>query len=144
MRKFLILFMCLVSFGVFAEENDKGGISPYTLWSKHCAKCHGQVDYKTTEPVATKIGAKMGAAENIFTSCYGKDSTSIAEVISEGRDRMPKFNKKLTKEEIEVLASFLEYASVIDRVVKNREEIQKKLDYINENYKNLPECEFVK
>ena len=89
--KKLFIIMMLWSLPVYAEE-------PKTVrqnWNKYCKKCHG------ADGDATKIGLRLKSPENIYEAMKGKTVEEIVESIREGKNKMPGFKKKLSKQEIE-------------------------------------------
>jgi mono/diheme cytochrome c family protein len=72
---------------------------PSELFKQYCAKCHGE-DGKADTPKGKKIKARN------FTDAEWQENESDADLIhsvTEGKDDMPPFGKKLTKEQIETL-----------------------------------------
>ncbi len=72
---------------------------PSELFKQYCAKCHGE-DGKGQ----TQQGKKLSARD--FTDAEWQADESDAEFIeavTEGKDDMPPFGKKLTREQIESL-----------------------------------------
>ena len=91
-----LAFGLLVGWGVtlFATEER-----PSALYKEYCAKCHGE-DGKADTPRGQKMNARN------FTDVEFQQSKSDAELIesvTEGKDDMPPFGKKLSKEQIEGL-----------------------------------------
>jgi len=64
-----------------------------TLFARHCAECHG-VDGRAK----TAKGKRAGATD--FTSDWNTDEARGIRIISNGREEMPAFKKKLTAQEI--------------------------------------------
>lgn len=74
-------------------KSDAGSIAEgKTLWSKHCASCHG----KTGKGDGTKA-AQLKTEPGDFTkaSFQGQPDGSLFYKISEGREDMPSFKKKI-------------------------------------------------
>ena len=129
MKKLFIIIM-LCSFPAYAEE-------PRTVkqnWNKYCKKCHG------ADGLATKIGLRLKSPENIYEAMKGKTVEEIVESIREGKNKMPGFKKKLSKQEIEELAAHIDYSCLVKEVMGRRGQIEKELKEIQENYEVLPEC----
>ena len=129
MKKLFIIIM-LWSLPVYAEE-------PKTVrqnWNKHCKKCHG------ADGVATKIGLRLKSPENIYEAMKDKTIEEIFEAIRDGKNKMPGFKKKLSKQEIEELAAHIDYSSLVKKVMDRRGQMEKELNDIQENYEVLPEC----
>lgn len=84
-----------VAVAVYAAETK----APSETFEKYCAKCHG-LDGKAT----TNKGKQLKAQN--FTDAEFQAETSDADLIkavTEGKDDMPPFGKKLSKEEIQSL-----------------------------------------
>ena len=75
------------------------------LWIKHCQSCHG----KTGLGDGSKAAQLETAMEDMTTSAVQKQSDgSLFYKISEGRDEMPSFKKKIAdEEEIWLLVNYL-------------------------------------
>jgi mono/diheme cytochrome c family protein len=91
-----LVFGLLIGLGVtlYATEDH-----PSALFKEYCAKCHGE-DGKAQ----TSRGKKMKARD--FTDAEWQQSESDADLIhsvTEGKDDMPPFGKKLSQEQIESL-----------------------------------------
>ncbi len=128
--KKLFIIMMLWSFSAHAEE-------PRTVnqnWNKYCKKCHG------ADGVATKIGLRLKSPENIYEAMKDKTIEEIFEAIRDGKNKMPSFKKKLSKQEIEELAAHIDYSSLVKKVMERRGQIEKELKEIQENYEVLPDC----
>ena len=127
--KKLFIIMMLWSFSAHAEE-------PRTVnqnWNKYCKKCHG------ADGVATKIGLRLKSPENIYEAMKDKTIEEIFEAIRDGKNKMPSFKKKLSKQEIEELAAHIEYSSLVKKVMDKRGQMETELKNIRENYEELPE-----
>jgi len=128
--KKLFIIMMLWSLPVYAEE-------PKTVrqnWNKYCKKCHG------ADGAATKIGLRLKSPENIYEAMKGKTVEEIFEAIRDGKNKMPGFKKKLSKQEIEELAAHIDYSSLVKKVMDRRGQIEKELNEIQGSYEVLPEC----
>ena len=95
----VLVFGAIVGLGVglFAQSTH-----PSETFVKYCAKCHGE-DGKAQ----TQRGKNLGAQD--FTDSEFQKSESDAELIeavTDGKDDMPPFGKKLTKEQIQSLVKF--------------------------------------
>ena len=133
--KILIVIVMLASFSAFAEEKPKRTI--LQNWGKHCAVCHGN------DGKATEFGLKKGAPEDVYKASEGKTIEQIFKVITEGGQWMRGFEKKMTDEERLEMAQHIDYTVILNRVLEKRKRIQKELDNIEKDYKNLPECESI-
>jgi mono/diheme cytochrome c family protein len=80
---------------VYAAETKP----PSETFEKYCAKCHG-LDGKAT----TSKGKMLKARD--FTDAEfqaGESDAALIKAVTEGKDDMPPFGKKLTPEQIESL-----------------------------------------
>lgn len=107
-------------------------------WAKFCAKCH-EADGK-----ATNVGDYLGAPADLNEATKDKTAEELFEIIAEGKNKkMPAFKKKLTQKEIENLSYYINYSSLVEKVMSRRERLDKELKRIKEDYEYLPECENV-
>ncbi len=91
-----LLFCAIAGFGVavYAKEDH-----PSALFKEYCAKCHGE-DGKAQTPKGKQLMARN------FTDTEWQAGESDAELIksvTNGKEDMPPWGKKLTKEQIESL-----------------------------------------
>jgi mono/diheme cytochrome c family protein len=91
-----LVFGVIGGFGVtlFATQEH-----PSELFKQYCAKCHGE-DGKADTPKGKQMKARN------FTDAEWQSGESDAELIksvTEGKDDMPPWGKKLSKEQIESL-----------------------------------------
>jgi mono/diheme cytochrome c family protein len=91
-----LVFGLLTGLGVTLYATEE---HPSDLFKQYCAKCHGE-DGKADTPKGKKMKARN------FTDAEFQQSESDDDLIhsvTEGKDDMPPFGKKLTKEQIEGL-----------------------------------------
>ncbi len=84
-----------VAVAVYAAETK----APSETFEKYCAKCHG-LDGKAT----TSKGKMLKARD--FTDAEfqaGESDAALIKSVTEGKDDMPPFGKKLTPEQIQSL-----------------------------------------
>jgi mono/diheme cytochrome c family protein len=91
-----LAFGAIVAFGVtlYAAEPH-----PSELFKQYCAKCHGE-DGKADTPKGKQLMARK------FTDAEwqaGVTNSELVKSVTEGKEDMPPFGKKLTKEQIESL-----------------------------------------
>ena len=94
-----LVFGAIVSFGValFAQ-----GPHPSEDYMKYCAKCHGP-DGKAQ----TQRGKSLDAQDLTDPEFQQSESDEeLIEAVTDGKDDMPPFGKKLTKEQIDSLVKF--------------------------------------
>jgi mono/diheme cytochrome c family protein len=73
-----------------------------TLFKTKCAVCHGP-DGKGEVPMAKKLGIRnLGAAE-----VQGQSDAQITDLVAKGKNKMPAFDGKLTKEQISQLVAYI-------------------------------------
>jgi mono/diheme cytochrome c family protein len=91
-----VVFGAIVCFGValFAQNTH-----PSEDYMKYCAKCHGPDGKAQTQRGKSLDAQDFTDAE--FQSSEGDQD--LIEAVTEGKDDMPPFGKKLTKEQIESL-----------------------------------------
>ena len=131
--KILIIIAMLCSLPALAEEKPKRTINEN--WTRYCALCHGN------DGKATEFGLKKGAPEDVYKASEGKTIEQIFKVITEGGQWMRGFEKKMTDEERLEMAQHIDYTVILNRVLEKRQRIQKELDSINKQYKDLPPCD---
>jgi len=93
MKKTILASITLAVFAMASQTavaND--GIDTKKIFSKKCKMCHS-LEKK-----------KFGPAFKDMTS----DSAVLLETITNGRKAMPKFNKKLSSDEITAMVSFIQ------------------------------------
>jgi mono/diheme cytochrome c family protein len=91
-----LTFCLLLGWGITLYAKDE---HPSDLFKQYCAKCHGE-DGKADTPRGQKMKARN------FTDVewqQSKSDSDLIESVTEGKDDMPPFGKKLTKEQIEGL-----------------------------------------
>ena len=71
------------------------------LFVSNCARCHGLDGAGTTE-----LGRKLHVPD-LVKEARGLSAAKITRVITNGRDDMPGFGKKLTKKQISSLAAYI-------------------------------------
>jgi len=80
----------------------------------------------------------------LFSAVGTKSRDTIIGYIEDGKNKMPKYRKKLSAEELAELAEFIEYSSLAKRMQENEAKIDSTLKQIKRDYKDLPECNVVK
>ena len=74
------------------------------LFGEKCAKCHGG-DGRGKTVTGEMLGAPDFTDENWWKE--GKSGKRLVTSVTEGKDGMPPFGKKLTRPEIEALAAYV-------------------------------------
>ena len=95
-----LAFGVLVGWGgvtLLANERDEG--HPSDTFKQYCAKCHGE-DGKAETPKGKQLKAR-----NFTDADWQKDESDsdLIDSVTKGKDDMPPFGKKLSKEQIESL-----------------------------------------
>jgi len=72
------------------------------LYKAHCAACHGD-DGKGNTPE----GKKLNTPDLFSSHTQGKPDTELAQIITDGKDKMPEFGGKLTKTQITNLVNYI-------------------------------------
>ena len=73
-----------------------------TLFKTKCAACHGP-DGKGESAMAKKLGVRnLGSAE-----VQGQSDAQLTDIVTKGKDKMPAFEGKLTKEQIGQLVAYI-------------------------------------
>ena len=91
-----LVFGAIAALGVTAFATER---RPSELFKQYCAKCHGE-DGKADTPKGKHLMARN------FTDAEWQAGVSNADLIksvTEGKEDMPPFGKKLTSEQIESL-----------------------------------------
>ena len=90
------MFGAIGGFGLAAYATEP---HPSELFKEYCAKCHGE-DGKGQTPKGKQLSAR-----NFTDAEWQAEETDaeFIEAVTEGKDDMPPFGKKLTREQIESL-----------------------------------------
>lgn len=93
----------LVLFGLmaFCSGISSAQSAGETLFKTKCAACHG-ADGKGESAMAKKMGTRnLGSAE-----VQGQSDAQLTEIVTKGKNKMPAFDGKLTKEQIGQLVAY--------------------------------------
>ena len=94
-----LVFVGIVGLGLALYAQPK---HPSETFLQYCAKCHGE-DGKAQ----TSRGKNLKARDFTDAEFQSEESdASMIEAITEGKDDMPPFGKKLTQEQIQSLVKF--------------------------------------
>ena len=91
----LILLTALVVLNISSMSAQTSTLPPNPVFQKNCAKCHG----KTAE------GWHFGGPSLVSEEVRQTPSDELKNIIANGKHRMPKYQGKLTPEEIDTLVS---------------------------------------
>jgi mono/diheme cytochrome c family protein len=86
-----------------AAENTETTRTP-ALFKERCARCHGD-DGRGQTVIGRMVDAPDFNDEHWWDE--GKDERRFVRSITEGKDAMPAFGKKLTRPEIKALAAYV-------------------------------------
>jgi mono/diheme cytochrome c family protein len=93
-----LVFGAIGALGVtlFATEQEP---HPSALFKEYCAKCHGEDGRAATAKGKNLMARKFTDAE----WQAGESDAGLIKSVTEGKEDMPPFGKKLTREQIESL-----------------------------------------
>jgi cytochrome c6 len=86
----------------FCAEASPAQSAGETLFKTKCAACHGP-DGKGEVP----MGKKLGARNLSSTEVQGQSDAQLADVVTKGKNKMPAYAGKLTKEQIPDLVAYI-------------------------------------
>lgn len=98
------LFSNSVQANLTSREIASAGtpVSPRTLYVQNCARCHG-----SNGKSQTSLGKKLEADDLTGSEAKGLSSAKTIRVITNGRNKMPVFGRKLTAAQIKSIASYI-------------------------------------
>jgi len=97
----LMVSVFLLGLFAFCSSNAQAQSAGDTFKAK-CAMCHG-ADGKGDVPMGKKFGLKdLGSAE-----VQGQTDAQLNDMIAKGKDKMPGYEGKLTKEQITGLVGYI-------------------------------------
>jgi mono/diheme cytochrome c family protein len=73
-----------------------------TLFKTKCAACHGP-DGKGAVPMGEKLGARNLSSPEVQSQSDGQ----LSDVVTKGKNKMPAYDGKLTKEQIGQLVAYI-------------------------------------
>ena len=94
--------MLLAGLFGFCAETSPAQSAGETLFKTKCAACHGP-DGKGEVP----MGKKLGARNLSSTEVQGQSDAQLTDVLTKGKNKMPAYDGKLTKEQIGVLVAYI-------------------------------------
>ena len=96
----ILVFASIAAIGVTAYAGETQTPShPSDLFKQYCAKCHGE-DGKAQTAKGRSLKAR-NFTDGEFQS--GESDADLIKSVTEGKDDMPPFGKKLTPEQIQSL-----------------------------------------
>ena len=102
MLRVLVNGMLLAGLIGFCATASSGQSAGETLFKTKCAACHGP-DGKGEVP----IGKKLGARNLSSTDVQGQSDAQLTDVVTKGKNKMPAYDGKLTKEQIADLVAYI-------------------------------------
>lgn len=106
MRQSLIrvLFLSMVTVGLIAlcAKSSQAQSAGETLFKSKCAACHGP-DGKGEVP----MGKKLGAHDLNSAEVQKQSDAQLTEVVTKGKNKMPAYEGKLSKEQIAELVAYM-------------------------------------
>ena len=94
-----VVIVGLITLGVgLSHAQSAGG----PLFKAKCAACHGP-DGKGAVPV----GKKLGARDLSSTEVQGQSDAQLTDVVTKGKNKMPAYDSKLTKDQIGELVAYI-------------------------------------
>ena len=98
----MINSMLLAGLIGFCAEASPAQSAGETLFKTKCAACHGP-DGKGEVP----MGKKLGARNLSSTEVQGQSDAQLTDVVTKGKNKMPAYDGKLTKEQIGELVAHI-------------------------------------
>lgn len=99
-----VSFLVTVSMALiaFCAESSPAQSASETLFKSKCAACHGP-DGKGEVPMGKKLTARnLGSTE-----VQRQSDAQLTEVVTKGKNKMPAYEGKLTKEQITELVGYI-------------------------------------
>jgi mono/diheme cytochrome c family protein len=98
----MVAGVVLIGFAAFGSSASQAQNTGENLFKTKCAACHGP-DGKGEVPMGKKLGARnLGSAE-----VQGQSDAQLTEVLTKGKNKMPAYDGKLTKEQIGQLVAYI-------------------------------------
>jgi mono/diheme cytochrome c family protein len=72
-----------------------------TLYKSKCAACHG------ADGTGSSMGKKMGAHDFTSADVQKMSDADLADIITNGKDKMPKYGSSLKPDEIKGLVAYI-------------------------------------
>ncbi|MGI9103271.1 MAG: cytochrome c [Terriglobales bacterium] len=93
----LILLSSVFLVRAYAGDNPAG-----SLFSAKCAMCHGADAHGKTA-----MGAKLNIKDLVSPEVQKQSDAELAQIITKGKNKMPAYDGKLTKDEVTQLTAYL-------------------------------------
>jgi cytochrome c6 len=72
-----------------------------TLYKSKCSACHG------ADGTGSAMGKKMGVSDLTTAAVQGMSDTELADIITNGKNKMPKYGTSLKAEDIKGLVTYI-------------------------------------
>ena len=92
----------LVGLVAFSTGTSQAQSAGGTLFKTKCAACHGP-DGKGEVPMGKKLGARNLSSAEV----QAQSDAQLTEVVTKGKNKMPAYDGKLTKEQIGDLVAYI-------------------------------------
>jgi cytochrome c6 len=90
-----VAVLFLLSFSAQAQSASE------TLYKGKCAACHG------ADGAGSAMGMKMGAHDLAAAAVQGMSDTELTDIITNGKNKMPKYGASLKPEDIKGLVAYI-------------------------------------
>jgi mono/diheme cytochrome c family protein len=96
---FAIVTAIVVAF-IFSSSAQAQSTSE-TLYKSKCLACHG------ADGTGSAMGKKMGVTDLTTAAVQGMSDTELADIITNGKNKMPKYGTSLKAEDIKGLVAYI-------------------------------------
>lgn len=93
--RMLLVGAVLIGLVAFSTGTSQAQSAGGTLFKTKCAACHGP-DGKGEVPMGKKLGARNLSSAEV----QAQSDAQLTEVVTKGKNKMPAYDGKLTKEQI--------------------------------------------
>lgn len=100
MRIFLVFSFAVFALNAAVAQNKASELIINQVYQKNCAKCHGN----------TAEGRHFGGPSLVSGKSLELSADQLRTIVTDGKKRMPKFQGKLSAEEIDALVRQIEGA----------------------------------
>jgi mono/diheme cytochrome c family protein len=90
-------FAVLIFLSLSAQAQSASG----SLYKSKCAACHG------ADGTGSAMGTKMGAHDFTTATVQGMSDADLTEIITNGKNKMPKYGASLKPEDIKGLVAYI-------------------------------------
>jgi len=87
---------------VFSAVASRGQSAGEALFKSKCVMCHGP-DGKGEVPMGKKLGARNLGSQEV----QSQSDAQLADIVSKGKNKMPAYEGKLSKEQIAQLVAYV-------------------------------------